>query len=367
MMDKDSGCAKKGFRQEDFASGQIVMVEAAPCRQTSYLHLSTTKIQEQKLLCGRRYKIRKKLLRSVSIYATVYPIMEIDIKYRTRVGSTEDIKIINGIMKTNPCISRYCLSVKFCKMTGWLQPNGATKDMVARGYMLALARAGYIELPEKKQNPANPFVLRKKPCKVDIDRTEVNTNLKELLPLEFVQVRRTELEKLFNSLIGAYHYLGYTQPVGEHLKYIVYAKARPVACLAFSSAARHIGPRDRFIGWDSQTRRKNIHLICYNTRFLVLPWVHIKYLASHILSRITKIISSDWQRLYNHPVYYIETFIDKTRFAGTCYKAAGWVYLGDTKGLGKDSQDKIPNRSIKAIYGYPLTKDFRKVIGKGNL
>lgn len=317
---------------------------------------------------GKRFKNNKKrVLRSGSIYVTVYPIMEIDIKYRGRVGSTEDIEIIKRLIKANPNDSRFSLSFKFCKMTGWLQPNGATKDMIARGYMLALARAGYISLPPKRTNPANPFVLRKKPYAVCIDKTEINTNLKQLLPLEFVQVRRTSLEKLFNSLISQYHYLGYVQPVGEHLKYIVYAKARPVACLAFSSAARHIGPRDRFIGWDSQTRRKNIHLICYNTRFLVLPWVSVKYLASHILSRIVKIISADWQKIYNHPVYYIETFVDSTRFSGTCYRAAGWKYLGDTKGLGKESKDKIPNRSIKAIYGYPLTKDFRKVIGKGNL
>jgi len=239
--------------------------------------------------------------------------------------------------------------------------------MVARGYMLALARAGYIDLPPKKQNPANPFVLRKKPSTVCIDKTEVNTNLKGLLPLEFIQVRRTGLEKIFNSLIENHHYLGYTQPVGEHLKYIVYAKARPVACLAFSSAARHIGPRDRYIGWDSQIRKQNIHLICYNQRFLILPWINVKYLASHILSAVVKIISADWKSLYNHPIYYIETFVDKVRFSGTCYKAAGWIYIGDTKGLGKDSADKIPNRSIKAIYGYPLTKDFRKALLKGNL
>jgi hypothetical protein len=237
--------------------------------------------------------------------------------------------------------------------------------MVARGYMLALARAGYINLPPKKQNPPNPFVLRKKLCQACIDRTELSKDLKQLLPLKFIQVRRTDLEKLFNSLICQYHYLGYTQPVGEHLKYIVYANARPVACLAFSSAPRHIGPRDVFIGWDSKTRKQNIHLICYNTRFLILPWVNVKYLASHILSAIAKIISSDWQRLYNHPVYYIETFVDKDRFAGTCYRAANWVYIGSTKGLGKDSKDKIPNRSIKAIYGYPLAKDFKKALMKG--
>jgi len=288
--------------------------------------------------------------------------MELDIKYRTRVGSTEDIETIKRLTRDNPNDSRFSLSFKFCKEVGWLQPNGKPKDMVARGYMLALYRAGYIDLPPKRVNPANPLALRKKPEFVSIDRTPINTSLKSLLPLKFVQVRRTSLEKLFNSLIQEYHYLGYVQPVGEHLKYIVYADGRPISCLAFSSAARHIGPRDKFIGWNGNIRKQNIHLICYNTRFLILPWINVKYLASHILSRITKVISNDWKRLYNHPIYYIETFVDSTRFSGTCYRAAGWVYLGDTKGLGKDSKDKIPNRSIKAIYGYLLSKDFRKIL-----
>ncbi len=291
--------------------------------------------------------------------------MEIGIKYRTKTATTEDIDLIKRLMADNPSDSRCALSVKFCKETGWLQPNGATKDMVARGYMLALARAGYIDLPPKKKNPANPFVLREKPCQARIDKKELSADLKQLLPLEFVQVRRSSLETLFNSLVESHHYLGYTQPVGEHLKYIVYSGTRPVACLAFCSAARHIGPRDKFIGWDKYMRKQNIHLICYNTRFLILPWVSVKYLASHILSAVAKIISSDWERLYNHPVYYIETFVDSTRFSGTCYRAANWIYLGDTKGLGKNSKDKIPNRSIKAIYGYPLTKNFAKVLQEG--
>jgi len=291
--------------------------------------------------------------------------MEIDIKYRGRTACPEDIQIINNLINKNPAISRRALSVKFCQAVGWSQPNGSLCDMVARGYMLALHRAGYIELPPKKKNPANPFVLRKKPCQAHIDKTEINADLKQLLPLRFMQVRRTALERLFNSLVESHHYLGYTQPVGEHLKYIVHSGTRPLCCLAFSSAARHIGPRDKFIGWDSHIRKQNIHLICYNTRFLILPWINVKYLASHILSAVAKVILSDWKKIYNHPVYYIETFVDKDRFLGTCYKAANWIYLGDTKGLGKNSKDKIPNRSIKAIYGYPLTRDFRKVLCKG--
>jgi len=290
--------------------------------------------------------------------------MELNIKYRGRIATAGDIELINRLMAESPDDSRCALSVKFCKATNWVQANGNLRDMVARGFMLELFRAGYINLPQKKKNPPNPLAKRKKPEIVNIDKTPLAANLKSILPLEFIQVRRSPQEKLFNSLIDNYHYLGYTQPVGEHLKYIVYAGKRPLACIAFSSAARHIGPRDAFIGWDGQTRKNNIHLICYNTRFLILPWVRVSYLASHILARAAKIISGDWQKTYNHPVYYIETFVDGGLFAGTCYKAANFSYIGDTKGLGKDSKTKIPNRSIKAIYGYPLTKDFRKVLNK---
>lgn len=290
--------------------------------------------------------------------------MELNIKYRGRIATAGDIELINRLMAESPDDSRCALSVKFCKATNWVQANGNLRDMVARGFMLELCRAGYINLPQKKKNPPNPLARRKKPEIVNIDKTPLAANLKSILPLEFIQVRRSPQEKLFNSLIDNYHYLGYTQPVGEHLKYIVYAGKRPLACIAFSSAARHIGPRDAFIGWDGQTRKNNIHLICYNMRFLILPWVNISFLASHILARAAKIISGDWQKTYNHPVYYIETFVDRGLFAGTCYKAANFSYIGDTKGLGKDSKTKIPNRSIKAIYGYPLTKDFRKVLNK---
>ena len=304
----------------------------------------------------------KKPLRSYYSCAKV-PVMELNTGYRGRIATTEDVELINTLMADNPDDSRFKLSFKFCKEVGWVQPNGNLKDMVARGYMLALHRSGHITLPPKRSNPVNPLTIRKKPPKVEVDKTPVNTKLKKILPIKFLQVRRSEKEKLFNSLISRYHYLGYTQPVGEHLKYMVYAGGRPVACLAYSSAPRHIGPRDAFIGWNQEIRKKNISLICYNMRFLILPWVKVPYLASHILARAAKIMPGDWNKIYNHPVYYIETFVDTEKFAGTCYKAANWIYLGDTKGLGKNSQTKIPDRSIKAIYGYPLVKNFRKLLG----
>jgi len=153
--------------------------------------------------------------------------------------------------------------------------------------------------------------------------------------------------------------------VGEQLKYIIFFQQRPIACLAWSSAPRHIGCRDRFIGWTESSRKKHIHLMVYNTRFLVLPWVRVSCLASHILGQMARLLSHDWQRIYNHPIYYLETFMDKERFAGTCYRAANWIYLGDTTGRGKDDHTNKPNRSIKTVWGYPLSKDFRVLLSRG--
>ncbi len=198
---------------------------------------------------------------------------------------------------------------------------------------------------------------------VAVDSRPLRPRLSAIQPLEIFQVRRTDREKLFRALIERHHYLGYTRPVGEHLKYIVYAGERPIACAAFSSAPRHLAPRDRFIGWGKEARRQNIHLLAYNTRFLILPWVEVPHLASHLLGRLQKRVSRDWETLYEHPVHYLETFVDPGRFRGTCYLAANWKRLGLTTGRGKADQTKKPNRPKKEVLGYPLTKRFRQLLG----
>jgi hypothetical protein len=187
--------------------------------------------------------------------------------------------------------------------------------------------------------------------------------LRNLQPLEFESVRRTSQEPLFNSLMEQHHYLGYEQPVGEHLKYLVWAQGRAIACLAWSSAPRHLASRDRYIGWDAAARRSRIRFIAYNTRFLILPWVRVEHLASHILGRMAARISDDWEQMYGHPIYFLETFVDPERFRGTCYRAANWVLLGWTTGRGKQSNSYVPNRSIKQVLAYPLTKRFRELLG----
>jgi hypothetical protein len=154
------------------------------------------------------------------------------------------------------------------------------------------------------------------------------------------------------------HYV--SQPVGEHVKYTVLAGDRPVACVAWSSAPRHLGPRDRFIGWTAEARRRNIGLIAYQTRYLILPWVRVNCLASYILGRMAARISQDWERIYGHAIYYLETFVDPARFRGACYLAANWTVLGLTTGRGKASNGHRPNRSLKQVLGYPLRRDFRR-------
>ena len=193
-----------------------------------------------------------------------------------------------------------------------------------------------------------------------LDQTPLQGRLRDLAQLRLCQVRRTPQETLFNSLLQSYHYLGYSQPVGEHLKFMVYAGTRPVALFAWSSAPRHLGPRDRFIGWSAATRRQNIGAIAYNTRYLILPWVRVEHLASHLLGRMTRELSAAWGELYGHPVYFAETFIDPTRFRGTCYRAANWLELGQTQGRGKDDLTHRPNRTLKRILGLPLCRDFRE-------
>jgi len=201
---------------------------------------------------------------------------------------------------------------------------------------------------------------RRPPALVEVESTPLVARLSEIGPVEIRQVRRTPEEALVNGLIAQHHYLGYSQPVGEHLKYLVTAGGRPIACFCWSSAPRHLGPRDRYIGWSPATRRANIRLLAYQTRFLILPWVRVPHLASHLLGRMSGRLSADWQHLYAHPIYFTETFVDPQRYRGTCYRAANWSELGMTTGRGKDCPTKRPNRSLKQVWGYALVKDFRR-------
>ena len=284
-------------------------------------------------------------------------------RYRGQEIGSEQIAFLKEFIRVHPTSSRWKLSRQLCEALGWKQANGALRDVVCRGLLLMLERAGQIELPPVRRHiRGQRRTGRRRPEAVLIDTTPLVAPFEELGPIEIQQVRRTADEPLFNSLMESHHYLGYEQPVGEHLKYLVWAQGRPVACLAWSSAPRHLGSRDRFIGWSGEARRRNIRFIAYNTRFLILPWVEVPHLASHILSRMARRLSQDWERQYGHPIYFLETFVDPERFRGTCYRAANWVVLGRTTGRGKDDHTNRPNRSIKEVLGYPTTPRFRQLL-----
>ncbi len=286
--------------------------------------------------------------------------MSVRLTYRGRAVTDEDAAFIRGFIATHPTATRRALSIKLCEAWNWVQPNGAPRDMVCRGLLLALHRAGHIELPLPRYVLSQAPSKRHTPAPVAIDTAPLRDTLDAIRPLTFRQVRRTNQEPLFNSLIEEHHYLGYTQPVGEHLKYLVYSKERPIACLAWSSAPRHLGCRDRFIGWSAEARRQNIRFIAYNMRYLILPWVEVPHLASHVLGRMARILPRDWEQVYGHPVYFLETFVDPQRFRGTCYRAANWVLLGSTTGRGKDDQTGRPNRTLKDVWGLGLCRRFRE-------
>ncbi len=285
--------------------------------------------------------------------------MEPIVTYRGRNVTASDIVVIKEIIAAHPDGSRRLISKEVCKAWDWRQANGTLKDMVCRSLLLLLQSEGLIKLPPPKCKLPNPLANRKKPIRIAVDQTPIQCPIDELYPIHLRQVRRTRLEKLFNSLISEHHYLGYTQPVGEHLKYMAFANSLPLACLAWSSAPWYIGARDRFIGWSPETRQKNLHLIINNTRFLVLPWIKVPHLASHLLALSRHRVSLDWESVYNHPVFLLETFVDTKRFQGTCYKADNWIYVGKTTGRGKLSTSTKPTLSKKAVYVYPLTKNFR--------
>lgn len=284
-------------------------------------------------------------------------------RYRGQTIGGEQVAFLQQFIAEHPDSSRWRLSRQLCEVLGWKQANGALRDVVCRGLLLMLEREGVIQLPPARWRIRGQCRLaRARPEPMLIDMTPLEMPIRELGPVEIQQVRRTAEEALFNSLLEQYHYLGYEQPVGEHLKCLVWAQGRPVACMAWSSAPRHLGPRDRFIGWNPSTRKRNIRLVAYNTRFLLLPWVKVPHLASHILGRMAARISEDWRQCYAHPIYLLETFIDPTRFRGTCYRAANWIVVGRTTGRGKDDQTHRPNRPLKEVLVLPLHRQFRRLL-----
>jgi hypothetical protein len=281
------------------------------------------------------------------------------LSFRGRPIRPAEVAFLRGLIAQCPGLSRRRLSVQVCPAWNWVQPNGQLRDMVCRGLLLALHRAGHIQLPAKRHSPPNNAIAHRRVSPVEIyDTTPIAGSLAALGPLEIRLVRRAEGEKLFAHLLSRYHSLGYSRPVGEHLKYLVWAGPRPVACVGWSSAPRQLNLRDQFVGAPKEAYRHNLHRIAYNTRYLILPWVQVPHLASHLLGRIARRISADWQALYHHPIYLLESFVDIERFQGTCYRAANWTCVGRSVGRGTKSKTH-DHTSIKEWWVYPLVQRLR--------
>jgi hypothetical protein len=282
------------------------------------------------------------------------------LRYRGRLVRETDVTFLRELIAQNPRLSRRQLSVKVCAAWQWFQPNGQPRDMVCRSLLLALHRAGHLTLPAKRCAPPNNAIAhRRLAARATYDPTPIVSSVAALGPLAIRLVRRTAEETLFAQLLRDHHYLGYRRPVGEHLKYLILAGERPLACLAWSSAPLQLDLRDRFVGAPKQAYRHKLSQIAYNTRFLIVPWVRVPHLASHLLSRVVRRISADWQEFYHHPLQLLESFVDTERFRGTCYRAANWILLGRSQGLGTKAPYGQPPCSIKELWVYPLRPDFR--------
>lgn len=282
---------------------------------------------------------------------------------RNRQVDSSDIQTIRQFIETHSDKGRTVLSKLLCEYWNWRQPNGFLKDRACRDLLAKLEQKGEIQLPpllvnrsslrgKSKASSRPPFPFDQTPAYGLISRSE-NLTLK--------MVRRSANEKLWDYLVNTYHYLGNPSIVGAYLKYIAYMDDRPVACIGWGGAAWKVACRDTLIGWDADTRKQRLHMVVNNVRFLILPWIRVKNLASRLLSENIRVLADDWYQFYAYPVVLAETFVDG-RFAGTCYKASNWMYAGDTKGRGKYDRYNQYAGSVKAVYLYPLQKNFREVL-----
>lgn len=280
-----------------------------------------------------------------------------------RLIGPEEVALIGAWLASHPLGNRTRLSHDLCSLWDWRNHAGRLKDMACRSLLLRLEVDGLIRLPPRRTASVNALRNRSL-VPVPHDRSPIHDPLAALRPLQLEPLaEQSSARALFKFLLQSYHYLGHRNGVGEKLHYLARDHSgRPLACLVFGSAVWHLRPRDRWIGWNPEQRRRHLFLLTNNTRWLLLPWVRVPQLASHLLAEVTARLSADWQQKYGHPIHLLETFVEPERFTGLCYAAAGWRPLGATTG-------RVPNphhpqhtarAPVKQIYVKPLVPDFRR-------
>ena len=273
----------------------------------------------------------------------------------------EDTELIRSLLAEHGDWCRTRISEELCRRWDWRNGKGRFKDMAARTLLLKLERAELIQLPKRRGSSSNGFRNRTPPF-VAHATDSIRCALRDLRPLavSIVEPESADL-RLFNCLLSRYHYLGHRNTVGENIRYLMRdCTGRPVGCALFGSAAWKCAARDAWIGWDRARREANLGFLTNNTRFLVLPWVTVPHLASHLLATLARRVRDDWQAKYGHPVHALETFVDRDRFKGTCYRAANWLRLGSTQGRTRNDRNHCLRATVKDVYLYPLSPDFRR-------
>jgi hypothetical protein len=278
----------------------------------------------------------------------------------------EQLEQIRALIGQNPGWTRYRLSRELAARWNWRTARGQFKDMAARTLLLKLQEKGWIGLPPPRMK--SPTRSGRPPRSHDcaLEETPLQCALRELLPLRWQEVSHgaaPEARRQLEAALHRYHYLGYRSRVGQNLQYwFCDRQDRPLGCVVFGAPAWQCAVRDQWIGWNPTQRAAQLSGIVNNTRFLIFPWVRVPHLASHILSQVSRRLRQDWQAKYGQPVWLLETFVDRQRFAGTCYRAANWVGLGPTQGRGRQGPPGLMSTTIKEVYVWPLHRDFRRYL-----
>jgi len=283
--------------------------------------------------------------------------------HRTRPEITEEkIAEILSIIDENPEWNRTQISRYICQIWHWQTPNGILKDISCRDMLRTLDKMGKIKLPTplaKSRSSGSADIIKN----IVHDTTPILENLSKLRPLYIENVSSEKKLTQFKSYINQYHYLGFNRTIGENMKYMVYSRdGHPLSCLLFGSVAWSCRERDSFLDWNKEQRIRGLSNMTNNQRFLIFPWVKVAHLASHILALISDRITDDWRKKYGHPVFCLETFVERGRFRGTVYQAANWIHVGSTTGRGRDGGHKEAILPIKDIYLYPLVRNFKTAL-----
>ena len=291
------------------------------------------------------------------------------LRIRGKEIAETELAAIRTAIEKNPQWGRRQLSKEVCTQLGWYQPNWMPQDVACREILLRLEKAGLIKLPPRKYiwlGNKTRFVTADNLLPLEWEQPEAITGkLHDFGKVELQVVAGREESVRWNGLIERYHYLGYRPMVGRSMKYRIHLAGREVGLIGWGSPCWKLASRDGYIGWDAAVREKNLQGVVNNTRFLIFPWVHVKYLASHILSVAVKRVVEDWWARYKIRLRLAETFVDSSRYKGTCYKAANWLYLGQSKGASKSGNSYNWHGGIKDVYVYPLCGDFSERLKGG--